>query len=88
VSIKDSHDLAESPHILRVASSISHVTSSTYGVVVADMHGSVHVLNKEFEPVASWVAHVGGRVTHMVERRGYLVTLGVGVLLSPPVLIG
>lgn len=40
------------------------------------MHGSVHVLDKEFEPISSWVAHVGGRVTHMVERRGYLVTLG------------
>ncbi|KAF8271913.1 hypothetical protein EI94DRAFT_1678503 [Lactarius quietus] len=74
--VKDAHDLAESPHILRVATSVSTVTSSVYGVIAADMHGSVHVLNKEFEPVSSWVAHVGGRVTHMVERRGYLVTLG------------
>jgi hypothetical protein len=79
VLIKDAHDLAESPHILRVASSISTVTSSAYGVVVADMHGSVHVLNKEFEPESSWVAHAGGRVLHMVERRGYLVTLGVRI---------
>ena len=46
------------------------------------MYGSVHVLDKEFEPVSSWVAHVGGRVTHMVERRGYLVTLGVSCLSS------
>ncbi|KAI0306259.1 hypothetical protein B0F90DRAFT_1814192 [Multifurca ochricompacta] len=76
VPVKDAHDLAESPHILRAAASISNVTSSAYGVIVADMHGSVHVLNKEFEPSSSWVAHVGGRVTHMVERRGYLVTLG------------
>ncbi|KAH8995422.1 hypothetical protein EDB92DRAFT_203974 [Lactarius akahatsu] len=76
VPIKDAHDLAESPHILRVATSISTITSSVYGVVAADMHGSVHVLNKEFEPISSWVAHVGGRVTHMVERRRYLVTLG------------
>ena len=85
--VKDVHDLAESPHILRVASSISTVTSSVYGLVVADMHGSVHVLNKEFEPVSSWVAHVGGRVTHMVEKRGYLVTLGVCVLLLSLVFI-
>ncbi|KAH9980920.1 hypothetical protein BGW80DRAFT_1267217 [Lactifluus volemus] len=76
VPIKDAHDLAESPHILRAASSISTVASSAYGLIVADMHGSVHVLSKEFEPISSWVAHIGGRVTHMVERRGYLVTLG------------
>ncbi len=80
--VKDVHDLAESPHILRVATSISTITSSEYGVVAADMYGSVHVLNKEFEPVSSWVAHLGGRVTHMVERRGYLVTLGVSFLTS------
>ena len=79
--VKDAHDLAESPHILRVATSISTITSSAYGLVVSDMHGSVHVLNKEFESISSWVAHVNGRVTHMVERRGYLVTLGVRVLL-------
>lgn len=35
------------------------------------------MLNKEFEPAMSWIAHVGGRVTHMVERRGFLITLGV-----------
>ena len=79
VPVKDVHDLAESPHIMRVGTSISTITSSSYGVVVADIHGSVHVLNKEFEPISSWVAHVGGRVTHMVERRGYLVTLGVRI---------
>lgn len=81
VLVKDAHDLAESPHILRVATSVSTITSSAYGIVVADMHGSVHVLNKEFESISSWVAHAGGRVTHMVERRGCLVTLGVRVLL-------
>jgi vacuolar protein sorting-associated protein 11 len=81
VFVRDVHDLAESPHILRVATSISTVTSSAYGIVIADMHGSVHILNKEFESISSWVAHVDGRVTHMVERRGYLVTLGVRVLL-------
>jgi hypothetical protein len=77
VPVKDVHDLAESPHILRIATSVSTIAPSVFGVIVADMHGSVHVLDKEFEPISSWVAHVGGRVTHMVERRGYLVTLGV-----------
>ena len=82
--VKDAHDLAESPHILRVGTSISTITSSAYGVVVADMHGSVHVLDKQFEPISSWVAHVGGRVMHMAERRGYLVTLGVCVSFLYP----
>ena len=53
---------------------------SSAGVLVADIHGSIHLLNRDFESVNSWVAHVGGRVTHMVERRGILVTLGVRLL--------
>ncbi|KAI9446876.1 hypothetical protein F5148DRAFT_1278202 [Russula earlei] len=76
VPVRDAHDLAESPHVLRGTTSISTVASSTYGVIVADMHGSVHLLNEEFESVSSWIAHVRGRVTHMVERRRFLVTLG------------
>ncbi len=56
---------------------ISTVSSSSSGVLVADIHGSIHVLNRDFESVNSWVAHVGGRVTHMVERKRILVTLGV-----------
>ena len=51
--------------------------SSSAGVLVADSHGSIHLLNRDFESINSWVAHVGGRVTHMVERRDILVTLGV-----------
>jgi len=58
------------------------VISSSSGVIVADIHGSVHLLNRDFEPVSSWVAHVDGRVTHMVERKDVLVTLGVGILLN------
>lgn len=54
--------------------------SSSSGVLVADIHGSVHLLNRDFEPVSSWIAHVDGRVTHMVERKDVLVTLGVGAL--------
>ena len=49
-------------------------------MLVADIHGSVHILDKEFEPTTSWVAHVGGRVTHMAEKQDILVTLGVRAL--------
>ncbi|KAI6129972.1 hypothetical protein EV401DRAFT_1851890 [Pisolithus croceorrhizus] len=52
------------------------MTSSIAGLVVADIHGSIHILNQSFISVASWVAHVGGRVTHMIERQGTLVTIG------------
>lgn len=62
---------------LQAALEISTVTSSSCGVLVADIHGSVHLLNRDFEPVSSWIAHVAGRVTHMVERKEVLVTLGV-----------
>jgi len=51
--------------------------SSSFGVLVADIHGSLHLLNRNFESTNSWVAHVGGRVTHMIERKGILITLGV-----------
>lgn len=44
---------------------------------MADIHGSLHELNRDFEPTRSWVAHVGGRVTHMIARKSILVTLGV-----------
>lgn len=55
---------------------------SSAGVLVADIHGSIHLLNRDFESTNSWVAHVGGRVTHMVERRGILVTLGVSLFIE------
>ena len=51
--------------------------ASSFGVLVADIHGSLHLLNRNFESTNSWVAHVGGRVTHMIERKGILITLGV-----------
>ncbi|GLB34509.1 putative zinc-finger [Lyophyllum shimeji] len=76
VPVKDVHDLDSAPDIFKATPEISTVASSSVGVLVADIHGSVHVLNRDFESVASWVAHVGGRVTHMVERKGVLVTLG------------
>lgn len=61
---------------------ISTVISSSAGVLVADIHGSIHLLNRDFESINSWIAHVGGLVTHMVERRGILVTLGVCLFLT------
>ena len=62
---------------MQSAPEISTIVHSSAGVLVADIHGSVHILNREFESVLSWVAHVNGRVTHMVERQGILITLGV-----------
>lgn len=75
--IKDIHDLASPPEIFKNTPEISTVASSAAGILVADIHGSIHLLNRDFSPAKSWVAHVGGRVTHMIERRGVLVTLGV-----------
>ncbi|KDQ61289.1 hypothetical protein JAAARDRAFT_55962 [Jaapia argillacea MUCL 33604] len=76
VPVKDVHDLASSPEIFKSAPEISTVASSSSGLLVADIHGSVHILNKDFEAVTGWIAHIGGRVTHMAERRNILVTLG------------
>jgi len=66
--------------LLQSVHNVSVISSASLGVLVADTHGSVHILDKEFEPTTSWVAHVGGRVTHMAERQGILVTLGVCAL--------
>lgn len=56
---------------------ISTIIHSSIGLLVADIHGSVFLLTHDFEVSKSWVAHTGGRVTHMAERKGILVTLGV-----------
>lgn len=63
---------------------ISTITTSTVGLIVADFHGSVYILSRDFEITKSWIAHTGGRVTHMAERKGILITLGVSlhVLIS------
>lgn len=69
---------------------ISVISSCSAGVLLADIYGNLHILNKDFESVRSWVAHVGGRVTHMVDRKGVLVTIGVSLFLNaviPVVLI-
>ncbi|KIJ62988.1 hypothetical protein HYDPIDRAFT_114138 [Hydnomerulius pinastri MD-312] len=74
--VKDIHDPNSSPEIFKNAPEVSAMTSTTHGLVVADIHGSVHLLNQTFVSTSSWIAHVGGRVTHMVERKGILITIG------------
>ncbi|KAL0946382.1 hypothetical protein HGRIS_012612 [Hohenbuehelia grisea] len=84
--VKDAHDLANSPEILKTTPEISTICSSSLGVLVADIHGSVHLLNRHFEASRSWIAHTGGRVTHMAERNGILVSLGEEDSVRSPLL--
>jgi hypothetical protein len=56
------------------------VESSSFGVVLADTHGSISLLDRTFEPTKSWIAYPNGRATHIVERKGILVTVGVRLL--------
>ncbi|KZT23981.1 hypothetical protein NEOLEDRAFT_509554 [Neolentinus lepideus HHB14362 ss-1] len=86
VPVKDVHDLASPPEIFKSAMEISIMAPSTSGVLVADIHGSIHLLDKDFETVTSWLAHVGGRVTHMAEQRGILITLGEEDAVKHPLL--
>ncbi|KZT00051.1 uncharacterized protein LAESUDRAFT_816725 [Laetiporus sulphureus 93-53] len=77
VPVKDIHDLANPPEIFKGKTpEISTIIPSSLGPLVADIHGSVYLLNREFEIVKSWIAHTSGRVTHMGERKGTLITLG------------
>ncbi|KAF8902733.1 hypothetical protein CPB84DRAFT_1846103 [Gymnopilus junonius] len=84
--VKDVHDLSSTPDIFKATPEISTMSRSTAGILVADIHGSIHLLNRDFESINSWVAHVGGRVTHMVERKGVLVTLGEEDSVRSPLL--
>ncbi|KAF8967280.1 hypothetical protein BDZ97DRAFT_1697796 [Flammula alnicola] len=86
VPVKDVHDLDSTPDIFKATLEISTIAASSVGVLVADIHGSIHLLNRDFESTNSWIAHVGGRVTHMVERRGVLVTLGEEDAVRSPLL--
>ncbi|KAJ7785937.1 hypothetical protein B0H16DRAFT_1681201 [Mycena metata] len=76
VPVKDAHDLNAPPEIFKTTPEISTILASSAGVLVADIYGTIHILNREFEALRTWVAYEGGRVTHMVERRGVLVTVG------------
>lgn len=51
--------------------------STSAGIIVADIHGSIHLLGQDFVPKHSWVAHLTGRVSHLAESKGILVTIGV-----------
>ncbi|KAF9262183.1 hypothetical protein L218DRAFT_980660 [Marasmius fiardii PR-910] len=86
VIVKDIHDLGSTPNIFKATPELSTITSSSAGVLVADIHGSIHLLNQDFESISSWIGHVGGRVTHMVERKGILVTLGEEDAVRSPLL--
>ncbi|KAI0771073.1 hypothetical protein BD413DRAFT_663912 [Trametes elegans] len=76
VPVKDVHDLGSAPEVFQKTPEISTITTSTVGLIVADIHGSVYILSRDFEITKSWIAHTGGRVTHMAERKGILITLG------------
>ncbi|KAJ4483791.1 hypothetical protein J3R30DRAFT_3837727 [Lentinula aciculospora] len=86
VTVKGVHDSNSSPEIFKAALEISTIASCSAGVLIADIHGSIHLLNKDFESVSSWVAHSGGRVTHMVEKKGILVTLGEENAVQSPLI--
>ncbi|KAJ7169515.1 hypothetical protein C8R46DRAFT_1089039 [Mycena filopes] len=76
VPVKDAHDLSATPEIFKTTPEISTILASSAGVLVADIYGTIHILSREFETLRAWVAYEGGRVTHMVERSGVLVTVG------------
>ncbi|KAJ6626828.1 hypothetical protein B0H10DRAFT_2210720 [Mycena sp. CBHHK59/15] len=84
VPVKDAHDLNAPPEIFKTTPEISTILASSAGVLVADIYGTIHILNREFEPQRTWVAYDGGRVIHMVERRGVLVTVGKSPLAPRP----
>ncbi|KAM6500061.1 vacuolar membrane protein [Amanita muscaria] len=95
VPVKDVHDLESPPDIFKAALEISCVASTSTslppnrerGVLVADVHGSIHMLNRDFQSVTSWVAHPSeGRVTHMAEQNGVLVTIGEEPSVRGPIL--
>ncbi|KAL1745090.1 hypothetical protein HDZ31DRAFT_37166 [Schizophyllum fasciatum] len=99
VPVKDVNDLDSPPAVFKVYKTLktdtydaktphelSTIVSSTAGVLVADIHGSIHALNEDFESYMSWVAHTGGRVTHMAERKGVLVTFGEEDSVRAPLL--
>jgi hypothetical protein len=86
----------QAPTLLQSPLEISTIHSGRIGsgeiVVVADIHGSAHVVDKHWESVLSWVCFSGGRVTHIVSggiaggganggsvggMGGVLITIGV-----------
>ncbi|KAJ7102330.1 hypothetical protein B0H15DRAFT_325906 [Mycena belliarum] len=86
VPVKDVHDLDAPPEIFKTTPEISTILASSVGVLVADIYGTIHILNREFATQRTWIAYEGGRVTHMAEGRGILVTVGEDGSARSPVL--
>ncbi|EJU05949.1 hypothetical protein DACRYDRAFT_92166 [Dacryopinax primogenitus] len=84
--VKDAQDLANPPAVFHLPTEIVVIASSTVGILVADIHGVIHVLDRKFERSRGWVAFDGGRVTHMLEKRGILITLGEEAISWGPLL--
>jgi hypothetical protein len=63
--------------IWQITPEISTIISSVLGVLLAGIHGSIHLLNHNFETSKSWVAYTGGRTSHMIAREKLLITIGV-----------
>ncbi|KDQ10179.1 hypothetical protein BOTBODRAFT_178371 [Botryobasidium botryosum FD-172 SS1] len=57
--VTDVHNLGSSPAVFKTLAEISTLGTTSVGVLVADIHASIHVLDREF------VAHLGGSVTHL-----------------------
>ncbi|KAK9896216.1 hypothetical protein P389DRAFT_76246 [Cystobasidium minutum MCA 4210] len=76
------------PEVFKSAPEISTITAGQGVVVVADIHGQVHVCNPDFDVTKSWIAHNNGRVTHMklAGAKGVLVTIGEEEASPHPVL--
>ncbi|QRV82816.1 Clathrin [Ceratobasidium sp. AG-Ba] len=74
--VKDATDLANPPSVFSNVQEISVVESSSLGVIIADTHGSISILDRMFEPTRTWIAYPNGRATHITERKGILVTVG------------
>lgn len=63
---------------------ISTITAGQGVVVVADIHGQIHLCNPDFDVTRSWLAYDNGRVTHMqfAGTKGVLITIGVGNFIA------
>ena len=86
VSTFVSPTLAKHFYVVQNTFEIASVAPSSVGILVADVNGRIYILDKSFEPIRTWAIHVSGRVTHMVERKGILITVGVRPDYIDPVL--
>ncbi|GJJ12061.1 hypothetical protein Clacol_006302 [Clathrus columnatus] len=59
-----------------IPTEIAAITSTSPNLLVADIRGNIHALNRSFDVVRSWLAYTNGRATHMIARNGILITFG------------